>query len=219
MGDGEDMPTCAVFFRLLLVSFFRFGCAFLFFRCHWEAWLLLFWFHLEEGKTLNQAEMLSTQPCMVAKGKKASGKKNPCYPNGCVGSITIPFTMEIISVVSITWWSFYLLAVLHLDLKFLVSEWYAAGNSWKHPRNHWPALQGHQPDGGAVGPDNNHDIHLKANIQLYVTTRSALVNRLSSKSFTFEWIRSDRPGFRSLLHHVFCVCSWASYPLYLCPHL
>lgn len=75
MGDGEDMPTCAVFFQLLLVSFFRFGCAFLFFRSHWEAWLLLFWFHLEEEKTLNQAEMLSTHPCVVAKGKKASGKK------------------------------------------------------------------------------------------------------------------------------------------------
>lgn len=104
MDDGEDMPTCAVFFRLLFVSFFWFGCAFLF-RSHWEAWLLLFWFHLEEGKTLNQAEMLSTHPCMVAKEKiiRKKKKKSPCYPKGCVGNITIPFTMEIISVVSITW--------------------------------------------------------------------------------------------------------------------
>lgn len=218
MGNGKDMPTCAVFFRLLLVSFFRFGCAFLFFRSHWEAWLLLFWFLLEEGKSLNQAEMLSTHPYMVAKEKKHQEKKSPCYPNGCVGSITIPFTMEIILVASITWWSFYLLAVLHLDLKFLVSEWYTAGNSWKYPRNHWSTLQGHQSDDGAVGPDNNHDIHLKENIQLYVPSWSASVNRLSSKLFTFEWIRSGRPGFRSLLHHVFSVWSWAI-TLYLCPHL
>lgn len=74
MDDGEDMPTCAVFFRLLLVSFFWFGCAFLF-RSHWEAWLLLFWFHLEEGKTLNQAEMLSIHPCMVAEEKIIRKKK------------------------------------------------------------------------------------------------------------------------------------------------
>ena len=75
MGDGKDMPTCVVFFRLLLVSFFWFGCAFLFFRSHWEAWLLLLWFLLEEGKSLSQAEMLSTHPYMVAKEKKHQEKK------------------------------------------------------------------------------------------------------------------------------------------------
>ena len=97
LGEGEDVPTCTVFLRLLLVGFFRFGCAFLFFRSQWKAWLLLLWFCLKEGKKELESDLSALNPPLHGCQRKKHQEKSPYYPNGSVGSIIIQFTMEIIS--------------------------------------------------------------------------------------------------------------------------
>lgn len=158
------------------ISGWEWRCANL--HCLWGAsfgQLLLVWLHFclqkaveslvppalvlpkRERKSLTQAEVLSTYTCMIAKiKKKKSGKKSLIskwlfWKHNNTTSNEKLFPMPLIS-----WWSFYPLEVIYLHLKFLISEWYTAGNSLKHLGNDWPTLQGHKSENWGVGPNNNH---------------------------------------------------------------
>lgn len=96
LGEGEDVPTCTVFFWLLLVSFFWLVCTLVFFKNQCKAWLLRLWFHLKEGKKELESDC-ALHPLLHGCQRKEHQEKSPWYPNGSVGSITIPLTTEILS--------------------------------------------------------------------------------------------------------------------------